>query len=69
MLIVNLQNLRQENVMLSMIKITGYGEENDKNTTIKFETKVIKSNIMFNIWQSNILHIYSCSRRHNSSRW
>ena len=53
MLIVNLQNLRQGHVMLSMIKITGYGEEND-NTTIKFETKVIKSNIMFNIWQSNI---------------
>ena len=49
MLIVNLQNLRQGNVMLSMIKITGYGEENDNNTTIKFETKVIESNIMLNI--------------------
>ena len=40
-----LQNLRQENCILSMIKITDYGERNKSGTTIKFETKVIKSSL------------------------
>ena len=45
MLITNLQNLRQENGMLSMIKITDYGEGNQSGTIVKFETNVIKSNL------------------------
>ena len=45
MLIMNLQNLQQENGMLSMIKITDYGEGNEDSATVKFETKVIKSNL------------------------
>ena len=43
MLIMNLQNLQQENGMLSMIKITDYGEANENRTTVKFETQVLKS--------------------------
>ena len=42
---MNLQNLQQENGMLSMIKITDYGEGNEDSATVKFETKVIKSNL------------------------
>ena len=45
---MNLQNLQQENGMLSMIKKTqktGYGDGNENGTTIKFETQVIKSNL------------------------
>ena len=42
---MNLQNLQQENLMLSMMKITDYGEKNEDSATIKFETKVIKSNL------------------------
>ena len=38
-----LQNLQQENGMLSMIKITDYGEANENRTTVKFETQVLKS--------------------------
>ena len=41
---MNLQNLPHENGMLSMIKVTQtMVKEND--TTIKFQTKVIKSNL------------------------
>ena len=35
----------EENGMLSMIKITDYGEGNEDSATVKFETKVIKSNL------------------------
>ena len=45
---MNLQNLQQENYMLSMIKITDYGEGNEDSATVKFETKVIKSNLCDN---------------------
>ena len=41
-LIMNLQNLRQENDMLSMIKIT---QTIVKEPAVKFETKVIKSDL------------------------
>ena len=42
-LIVNLQNLQQENGMLSMIKIIQtFCEGNEDSTTVKLETKVIK---------------------------
>ena len=41
---MNLQNLWQENGMLSMIKITDYSEGNE-DTTVKFETEVIKSKL------------------------
>ena len=44
MLIMNLQNLQQETGMLSMIKIT-QTMVNEDRTTVKFETKVIKSNL------------------------
>ena len=46
---MNLQNLQQENGMLSMIKKTqktGYGDGNENGTTIKFETQVIKSIVL-----------------------
>ena len=43
MLLVNLQNLQQENGMLSMIKIIQtFCEGNEDSTTVKLETKVIK---------------------------
>ena len=46
MLITNVPNLQQKNGMLSMIKKNAdYGEGNEDRTTIKFETKVIKSSI------------------------
>ena len=41
---MNLQNLQEENGVLSMIKITQTMVKED-STTIKFETKVIKSNL------------------------
>ena len=41
---MNLQNLQQETGMLSMIKIT-QTMVNEDRTTVKFETKVIKSNL------------------------
>ena len=42
---MNLQNLHQENGILSMIKITDYGEGDEDSATVNFETKVIKSNL------------------------
>ena len=45
MLIMNFQNLQQENAILSMIKITDYGEGNQSGATVEFETEVIKSNL------------------------
>ena len=43
---MNLENLQQETGMLSMIRIIQtICEGNEDNTTIKFETKVIKSNL------------------------
>ena len=45
MMIVSLQNLQQENGKLSMTKITDYGEGNKSGATLKFKTKVIKSNL------------------------
>ena len=46
MLIMNLQNLQQENGMLLCDQSsTDYGEENEDSTTVKFETKVITSNL------------------------
>ena len=44
MLIMNLQNLRQEDGMLSMIKITQTIAK-EMNTNVKFETEVLKSNL------------------------
>ena len=45
-LIMNLQNLQQENGTLLMTKKNGrYGRGNENDSTIKFETKVIKSNL------------------------
>ena len=42
-LIVNLQNLQQENGMLSMIKIIQtFCEGNEDSTTVRLETKFIK---------------------------
>ena len=49
---MNLQNLQQENGMLSMVKITQTGEGNEDSTTVKFETKVI--NQIFVIIQTYI---------------
>ena len=45
MLVMNLQILRQENGMLLMIKITEYGEGKESVTTVKNESKVIKSSL------------------------
>ena len=45
MLIMNLQNLQQENAMINDQNNTDYGEGNEDSTTVKFETKVIKSNL------------------------
>ena len=46
MLIMNLQNLQQENGMLLCDQSsTDYGEENEDSITVKFETKVITSNL------------------------
>ena len=46
MLIMNLQNLQQENGMLLCDQSsTDYGEENEDSKTVKFETKVITSNL------------------------
>ena len=42
---MNPQNLKQENGMLSVIKITNYGEGNEYSTTVKFETKITKSSL------------------------
>ena len=44
MLIINLQNFQQENVINDQNN-TEYGEGNEDRTTMKFETKVIKSNL------------------------
>ena len=45
-LIMNLQNLQQENGTLLMTKNNGqYGNGNENDSTIKFETKVIKSDL------------------------
>ena len=44
-LIVNLQNLQQENGVISDQNNTEHGEGNENDTSIKFETKVIKSNL------------------------
>ena len=37
--------MQQENGMLLTIKIIHYGDWEENGTTIKFETKVIKSNL------------------------
>ena len=44
-LLMNLQNFQQESGMLLMTKITEYGEGNENDSSIKFEIKVIKSNL------------------------
>ena len=44
-LIINLQNFKQKNGLSLMIKITEYCEGNGNDSNIKFETKVIKSNL------------------------
>ena len=41
-LIMSFQDLQQENGILMMIKIIEYGEGSENDSTIKFETKVIK---------------------------
>ena len=43
---------------------TDYGEGNEDSTTVKFETKVIKSQI-FVIIRTHI----SCNREYNNNRW
>ena len=43
-LIMNLENMQQENGVINDQNNTDYGEKNEDSTTIKFETKVIKSN-------------------------
>ena len=42
---MNLQDLQQENGKLLMIKITEYGERNENDSSIRFETKVVKSSL------------------------
>ena len=44
---------------------TDYGEGNEDSTTVKFETKVIKSNLC----DYSDSRIYSCNREYNSNRW
>ena len=42
---MNLQNLQQKMVCYSWSKYKSYGEGNENSTSIKFETKIIKSNL------------------------
>ena len=42
---MNLQNVQQKNGMSLMMKITEYGEENESDSSIKFQTKVIKPSL------------------------
>ena len=44
---MNLQNLRQENAVVNDQNSTDYGEESENGTTVKFETKVIKSSLCY----------------------
>ena len=43
---------------------TDYGEGNENGTTAKFETQLIKSNLL---WLFR--RIYSCNRGYSKSRW
>ena len=54
MLTMDLQNLQQENSMLSMIKIKDYGEGNEDSITVKIEIQVIKLNLCY-YWDAYIL--------------
>ena len=45
--IINLQNLRQKSGLLLKAKITEYDEGNDNDSSIKSETKAIKSNLCY----------------------
>ena len=45
MLIMNLQKLQQEHIVINEENNTGYDEVNEHSTTVKFETKIIKSNL------------------------
>ena len=45
MLIVNVQNLQQEDEVINDQNNTDYDEGNEDSTTVKFETKVIKSSL------------------------
>ena len=62
MLIMNFQNLQQENVTNDQNN-TDSGEGNEDSTTIKFETKVIKSNLC----DYSDAHILLTGN--NSNRW
>ena len=42
---MNLQNLQQENGAINDQNNTDYGEGNENSTTVKFKSKVIKSNL------------------------
>ena len=42
---MNLQKLQQEHIVINEENNTGYDEVNEHSTTVKFETKIIKSNL------------------------